>query len=324
MSSSLTQPNSRVASVVSEQRDQAREQIARLLDERFDALEKRLNALFPERASSGDGSDAPVRERARREAAEEFNLALRRLHGCETEEEWRTALVDASAGFCAHAVLLGLAGGELQVLRVRALAELPADRPPVAAQAAPAIAAAIESGGAVITLASAAEISEAVAHLLEPANAIKCAIVPVISGERTEAVLIAAGEPLDVNGLEAIAVFAGTALERRERRSRIPGEQSDPSLTREEEALRLQAQRFARVRTAEIRLYKAQAVRDGRANKNVYGELKEEIDSARAAYARQFLHASPTMPDYLHLELLRILANDEVSVLGDQYPGPLA
>jgi len=97
-----------------------------------------------------------------------------------------------------------------------------------------------------------------------------------------------------------------------------------PNVSKEEEKLHLRAQRFARVRAAEIRLYKAQAVEDGRARKKLYSELKEEIDSARAAYRREYLRASASMPDYLHLELVRTLANEEVAALGEEYPGPLA
>ena len=137
--------------------------------------------------------------------------------------------------------------------------------------------------------------------------------------------MIGAGEALDVNGLEAIAALAGTALERRWRRTAgaPQSEDQEPGFPKEEEALRLRAQRFARVRASEIRLYKANAVRDGRASRKLYAELKEEIDAARVAYARQFLHASSTMPDYLHRELLRTLANDEIDALGEDYPGPL-
>ena len=104
-------------------------------------------------------------------------------------------------------------------------------------------------------------------------------------------------------------------------------ERSGPSgltLDGEASATRLRAQSFARVRAAEIRLYKSQAVLDGRARKAVYAELKEEIDSARAAYEREFLHASVAMPDYLHMELVRTLADDEPAALGEGYPGPLA
>jgi hypothetical protein len=97
-----------------------------------------------------------------------------------------------------------------------------------------------------------------------------------------------------------------------------------PNLSKEEEKLHLRAQRFARVRAAEIRLYKSHAVQDGRARKKLYSELKDEIDSARAAYGREYLHTSASMPDYLHLELVRTLANEEVAALGEEYPGPLA
>jgi hypothetical protein len=96
-----------------------------------------------------------------------------------------------------------------------------------------------------------------------------------------------------------------------------------PEMPQKEEEAHLRAQRFARVRAAEILLYKSQAVRDGRAQKKLYSELKEEIDSARAAFERDYLRASDSMPDYLHSELLRTLANEEVSLLGEEYPGPL-
>ena len=33
--------------------------------------------------------------------------------------------------------------------------------------------------------------------------------------------------------------------------------------------------------------------------------------------------SSPTMVDYLHLELVRSLANDDAILLGPNYPGPL-
>jgi hypothetical protein len=112
-----------------------------------------------------------------------------------------------------------------------------------------------------------------------------------------------------------MAALAGMVLERR---AHAP-ERKAP----QDEAAHLRAQRFARVRAAEILLYKAQAVHDGRAGKNLYGELKEEIDSARAAFEREYLRASDAMPDYLHLELLRTLANEDVSLLGEEYPGPL-
>jgi hypothetical protein len=91
----------------------------------------------------------------------------------------------------------------------------------------------------------------------------------------------------------------------------------------EPDALTLRAQRFARVRAAKMRLFHSDAVVAGRAVRNLYAALREEIDSAREAYRLECLSAAPAIPDYLHIELLRTLANNDVAVLGDDYPGPL-
>jgi hypothetical protein len=125
---------------------------------------------------------------------------------------------------------------------------------------------------------------------------------------------------------ELESALSGRAAAEVEAAGRRPAEERaiGPNVPREEEKLHLLAQRFARVRAAEIRLYKSQAVEDGRARKKLYSELKEEIDSARAAYEREYLRRSASMPDYLHLELVRTLANEEVAALGEEYPGPLA
>ncbi len=73
-----------------------------------------------------------------------------------------------------------------------------------------------------------------------------------------------------------------------------------------------------------MRLYKSDAVKDGRARRDLYGTLQAEIDNARDIFQRDYLTATPTMVDYFHLELIRTLANDEAELLGRSYPGPLA
>lgn len=88
------------------------------------------------------------------------------------------------------------------------------------------------------------------------------------------------------------------------------------------------AQRFARVKVAEIQLYQSDAVRAGRASKDLYGALKFNIDEAREAFRERFLshenRAEKKTADYLHTEMLHALANDDASLLGPGYPGPLA
>jgi hypothetical protein len=80
---------------------------------------------------------------------------------------------------------------------------------------------------------------------------------------------------------------------------------------------------MARVRVAEMRLYHDEQVRNGVARGDVYGALQNEIDAARDQFRKAFLSKSPTMVDYLHLELLRSLAHEEDRVLGYGYPGPM-
>jgi hypothetical protein len=94
-------------------------------------------------------------------------------------------------------------------------------------------------------------------------------------------------------------------------------------LGKDQQELHLRAQRFARVQVAEMRLYKAQAVKNGRLNADLYSCLKHEIDTGREAFRRDFLSASPSMADYFHLELVQTLANDDAALLGKEYPGPM-
>ncbi len=84
------------------------------------------------------------------------------------------------------------------------------------------------------------------------------------------------------------------------------------------------AQHFARVRVAEIQLYHAAAMRSGRASRDVYGALKAQMDAAREAYREKFLAPVNGTADELHVEFVRTLANDDATLLGPNYPGPLA
>jgi hypothetical protein len=85
----------------------------------------------------------------------------------------------------------------------------------------------------------------------------------------------------------------------------------------------VRAQRFARVRVAELRLYQSAEVKLGRAERNLYGALRAEIDAAREEFRREHLGGCPSMVDYVHLEIVRTLANDDDTLLGGEYPGPL-
>lgn len=93
-------------------------------------------------------------------------------------------------------------------------------------------------------------------------------------------------------------------------------------LSPKEQQQHLAAQRFARVQVAEMRLARPDAVRSGRVARDLYGAFKESVDAARSGFREKHM-ASPTMVDYLHLELVRSLAHDDANLLGPSYPGPL-
>ena len=85
----------------------------------------------------------------------------------------------------------------------------------------------------------------------------------------------------------------------------------------------LRAQKFARLRVAEIQLYAADQVAAGRAAGNLYSTLRAAIDEARKGFQREFLTQTRGIPDYLHEELVRVLAHNNEALLGPDYPGPL-
>ena len=299
---------SRVASTLSEQREAVREQLAAAWQLHVSRIEEQLNSgwrehierVFEERfadlAARLELDVAAAVERARRGAAEEFHLAVRRLVGAETEEEWAAALLDFTSRLADRAAVFAVAGGNLKALCGRGIAAMELELP-----AGPAFANAIATR--------------------EPVAGDGCRLFPIVVEGRVAAILYAEGEPVDANGLEAVAALAGACRRPAPKERKAAPDWSQ--LSRADHDLHLRAQRFARVRVAEMRLYKSQAVLSGRPQRNLYAALKEDIDSAREAFRRDFMSASPAMPDYLHLELLRTLANDDAGVLGEDYPGPL-
>lgn len=86
----------------------------------------------------------------------------------------------------------------------------------------------------------------------------------------------------------------------------------------------LRAQRLARVKVAEMQLYSSAQVKAGQTARDLYSALKPQIEGARSVFAEQFLTPSNGIPDYLHQEIVRVLAYHDEALLGPHYPGPMA
>ena len=291
-----------------------------------------------------------ARAAARRELAEELNQGARRLRQCAGADEVLAVLAAICAPFCGRAAIFTVAEGVVKGMWVAGL------EPPDAVERFCAMEFPLESAGAfqtvvesrdpVVAAATGPEIGEGnVALFAHPADD-RVYLFPVMTRQNVRAVLYAAGgsRGVEVAPLELLSGVASAVLDALTPAGQAAGHQEAApelvtirpatveadvkvpqwaSLTAAEEEAHLRAQRLARVLVAEIRLYRPDAVRSGRARGDLYGLLREPIDQAREKFRQACFRACPSMVDYLHLEMVRSLANDDVRLLGSSYPGPL-
>lgn len=323
------------------------EHIERIVDERFEELMARTEAEFErtiaERiATALETQVSGERIRASRELSEQLNQSARRLSHSENAAEWSTALLDATRHFCGPAALFSVAGDTLRCENTRvpeghAAAALAGRELPLVA--APALAGAVESKDTLVIIRAAGQLGEFLASAFAVTGEGKAYLFPLVSRQKVVAVLYAEpypDQPVDVNALELLSSLASKALETAVREKQAAGLVSigavaaapkpvpaAATLTKEDQDLHSRAQRFARVQVAEMRLYKSGAVKAGRAESRLYDSLRQDIDSGRETFYRQFIAGCPSMLDYFHVELVRTLANEHASLLGPDYPGPL-
>ena len=92
-----------------------------------------------------------------------------------------------------------------------------------------------------------------------------------------------------------------------------------PALSAEDAEVHRKAQRFARLLMDEIKLYNQAKVSEGRKHKDLYDRLKEDIDKSRATYLKRYGNTAAASGDYFNQELIRSLAEDDVSLLGKNF-----
>jgi hypothetical protein len=252
-------------------------------------------------------------EEARRSQVESLNQVLRRLRST-VQEQVLDLVAEGCAPFAGHLVVLVFESN--QARSTNGALSFDTD-------AAPAIVSAVDSRDPVVALSTGAEISPVLAEALGSAPGDKAYLFPIVSRHTVMAMVAASGVEVSAP-IELLCEAAGMRLETFTPLS-SPREtpRSWDDLGAEDRKLHLQAQRMARLRVAEMRLYRENEVRSGAAIGDIYGALKGEIDAAREQFLQTFLSKSPTMVDYLHLELLRSLAHDDDRLLGSQYPGPM-
>jgi hypothetical protein len=285
-----------------------------------------LRQLLEKFAAGAETLYAETRDQARRELAAELNQAVRRLRQSATLEELGATLADTAASFAGGAEVFLISDGVAKSAKMDL--EIPL-------ASAAALAGAVESRDPVTAITAAGEVSAALVERLEQTPNGRAHIYPIVVKDSVPALLYAWGTPQrHVQGpaLELVAQVAAAqwvgllpppVLELVTIAPPAKVASSWESLPPEEQQIHLRAQRFARVQAAAMRLHEGPAVQTGRARSNLYEALRGPIDAAREQFRKDFFARCPSMLDYLHLELVRTLANDDAELLGTDYPGPM-
>jgi hypothetical protein len=284
-------------------------------------------------------------EEARRAQVESLNQVLRRLRATG-QEHVLDLVAEGCAPFAGQLVVLVFESNQARYAAGFGI-DIDKDTGGLSfdTSAAPAIVAAVDSRDPVVALSTDAEISPALAKAFRSVPGQKAYLFPIVARHTVMAMLAASGVEVSAP-IELLCEAAGMRLETFQQPAQQPsvhqtkepelvqltpaaagGATSRPrtwdDLTAEDQKLHLQAQRMARLRVAEMRLYHESEVRSGAATGDLYSALQNEIDAARDQFLQTFLSKSPSMVDYLHLEILRSLAHDDDRLLGSHYPGPM-
>jgi predicted NBD/HSP70 family sugar kinase len=93
-----------------------------------------------------------------------------------------------------------------------------------------------------------------------------------------------------------------------------------PSVPPAEEELHRKARRFAKLLVEEIKLYNQPRVVEGKHNRDLYDRLREDIEKSRMTYQKRYGETPVAAADYFNQELIRILADNDVSLMGASFP----
>ncbi len=291
---------------------------------------EQFEALLEDIASEWDVR----KEAAREQLAESLNQGLRRLRQTDAMEDAAALVLELTAPFASRCALFLFRDGRAEALGARGLGPLPLALSP---DDGAAFRSAVEMRDPVVAIGTPSEISAELAERVGTETVERVYLYPATMRGEVKALLFAAGTvqpaPLElIAGLMAMRMESLTPAVAPKRADLVEiagavppksAKQSWTDLPPEAQALHLRAQRMARLRVSEMLLEHGDAVRAGVERGNLYASLRAPIDRAREEFGKEFVKASPTMVDYLYLELVRGLARNDDRLLGADFPGPL-
>jgi hypothetical protein len=209
-----------------------------------------------------------------------------------------------------------------------------------------AIAEAIQ--GRAPVFASTADLDESFVSSVNAPGDGKCLLLPLVVKEKVAALIYAdAGvEPsttFDASALSVLTRFAALWLETstvRKTGTATPAEEPAQAANAsagapttvaassaaaaapasEEADLHKKARRFAKLLVEEIMLYNQAKVTQGKKTRDLYDRLREDIEKSRATYDKRYGESPVASANYFNQELVRILADNDVSLMGAAFP----
>jgi hypothetical protein len=172
----------------------------------------------------------------------------------------------------------------------------------------------------------------------------KCLVLPLVVKEKVAALIYAdAGKlpdsTVDTSALTLLCRFTALWLELTALRkagaaaadeSQTPAATAaagtaqangEPVAVAEEDELHKKARRYARLLVDEIKLYNQSKVAEGKKSKDLYDRLKEDIEKSREAYEKRYGTSPAASANYFSQELVRVLADNDISLMGGGFPG---
>jgi hypothetical protein len=183
-----------------------------------------------------------------------------------------------------------------------------------------------------------------------------CQLLPLVVKDKVAALLyadsgVAPNGTLDASGLAALTRFAGLWLELSALRKAgvVAAEESPSAATAQasvasalsspsasttaapyappregaggaDDDLHRKAKRFAKLLVEEIKLYNQPKVAEGKQSRDLYDRLREDIEKSRATYDKRYGETAAASADYFNQELVRILADNDLSLMGASFP----
>ena len=100
-----------------------------------------------------------------------------------------------------------------------------------------------------------------------------------------------------------------------------PPAAEEPEIAAEDQEVHKKAKRFAKLLVDEIKLYNQAKVTEDRQKHDLYDRLKEDIEKSRTTYEKRYGQTAAASGDYFSREVLRILAENDASLMGANFPG---